>query len=91
MEALAAFGVACNVLQVIEFSKNAVILCKQIYIQGSSIENQHVRESSDDISRAARQQRSWIKTLQSTKRPLNATESQLADVADKCICSAESL
>ena len=50
MEALAAFGAACNVLQVIDFSLTAIKLCKQFYEHGASIDNLDLERRSQLIA-----------------------------------------
>ena len=49
MEALAAFGVACNVMQVISFSKEAISLSLEIYKEGTSVDNHNLEQSSKEI------------------------------------------
>ncbi|CAK7219018.1 hypothetical protein SCUCBS95973_003679, partial [Sporothrix curviconia] len=38
MEALAVFGIACNVIQVISFTRETILLCKTIYTSGVPID-----------------------------------------------------
>ena len=88
MEALAAFALACNVLQVIDFGKNAVILYKQISKHGTPKDHHLLRETSAQISTAARNVQAGLQGSPSSCGPLNATETQLQDVARHCVETA---
>ena len=91
MEALAAFGIACNVMQVISFSKDAISLSLQVYKEGASVDNQNLAQLSREIARAAENVQSQLGQARQPNRQMSPTEFQLRDVAGQCLATAKSL
>ena len=90
MAELAAFGVACNAMQVIDFGIQTIALCWKIYKHGSLEEHAAMDDRSKKVSESAKDLRQWLGQLKS-RRSLSATESQLQEIASKCADAADEL
>lgn len=75
MEAIAAFGLACNVLQVAETSLKVATIFKQAYKHDSVKENEDALRLSDNLSSAVDELRSSI------QQPLSKDDAELNDIA----------
>lgn len=92
MEGLAAFALACNVLQIISTGGEAIKICREIYKEGSSFDNQELHRRSELIARPIQTIQTWFDSfIASGRQPLSATEAQLWDVATKCLAIAREL
>lgn len=81
MEPLAAFGLACNVMQVIDFSLKAVSVCRQIKKHGTTSERKRLSEEMDRICDAADRTKNAFLTPGIT----DPNEIKLQQEAEKCI------
>lgn len=56
MEAVAAFSLACNIIQVAELSRGILRNVQEIQssMKGSSLENQYLQEATDHFEEAIR-------------------------------------
>lgn len=88
MEGLAAFAVACNVLQVIDSAVTAIGLCKQVYKHGASIDNLDLEQKSNLVAESSK---SLLDSQHNLATAATRTESQLRDVAAKCLRTADDL
>lgn len=72
MEALAVFGIACNVIQVISFSHEVLSTCKRLYRDGSP--QPDLEKNSDQLQRLS------TKLLQSIDEPRSTLSRQEYDL-----------
>ena len=70
MEALAGFGLAANILQVIDFSSRLLSAGHQIYQKGSSIQNKELEIAISDFKSQNDQLKSWARPDPATLGPL---------------------
>ena len=91
MDPLSAFGLACNVLQAIDFGLKAIKTFKELSTTGNTSANQDIIERSQGIEKASKGIRNILHQYHATPKPLTATETALQDIADRCIQSAEAL
>ena len=91
MEAPAAFGLACNVVQTIAFAKEAVGTCRQIYKHGASVDNENLKRRSQQLRIASERVVSWKSDLAGQEKELTTADSQLHDVSKSCIQTVELL
>ena len=82
MEAIAALGLACNVMQVISFSLEVISVAKQVATSGA-IEP----DLADRASRLSELSSSLDESLSGLPTPLAPPQHELKEVAQKC-CSA---
>ncbi len=80
LEALAAFGLACNVLQVINFVQEGVQIGKTIYDTGCLDPN--LADTTDCLTRGLD---GLKKSLETATKPLNRDEQGLLDIAQSCL------
>ncbi len=85
IEALAAFGIACNVMQVISFAHNAVHIGKAIYETGS------LDPTLAQTTHCLAQGLERLKTSLENQPPLCAEEQELLDIANGCIVTVANL
>lgn len=88
MEALAAFGIACNVMQVVSFSHEIFNLAQRIAQDGSP--DASLADKSAQLSDLSQDLQGSLKMQQQTK-PLTENQQRLQRLAKKCLNSAESL
>ena len=81
MEAVAAFGLACGIIQIIDFSTKVVKKCREIYRDGALSDNDEVEV--------------WARNLLNIRSDLdlegNHGEDDLLDLGSKCASTAEEL
>ena len=70
MEALAGFGLAANILQVIDFSSTLLSVGHQVYQKGSSIQNEELELVINDFNAQNDQLESWARPNLATLGPL---------------------
>ena len=70
MEALAGFGLAANILQVIDFSSRLLSAGHQIYQKGSTIQNAELKIAISDFKAQNNQLKSWVPPDPATLGPL---------------------
>lgn len=90
MEAIAAFGLACNVIQVISFGLQAADVCKQIYSKGSADGVSEVTITAHHLEELSQCLQKSINGAAHAK-PLTKEDSQLLDIAIKCSETAAKL
>lgn len=88
MDPLSAFGLACNVTQMISFSLEAIKTFKEISNTGSTAANEAMAKSSGQIEGAGKGIQDWLRQYQVTSKPLTTTETALQDVAAQCVQTA---
>ena len=85
MSGLEAFGLACNIIQIISFAHETVSLCQTIYNGRSP--STHLKETAQSLADLSAQIHSDCQAIQ----PLNADERSLVDIANKCNIAARAL
>ena len=90
MEAIAAFALACNVVQVVDFGLKAASKCREIYREGRSIEHQDLNYTSKHLAEITENLSASILYAR-TNKPLTKEEHELADLAAKCTKTATDL
>ena len=83
MEALAAFGLACNVMQVIEFSITAARWCKEIYDTSQTASNESLDRNAHRLSETTARLSSSIEAWKG-RRGIEADEEELLTHARGC-------
>jgi len=86
MEALAVFGIACNVIQVINFAHETTSLCKRVYQTGSLDCN-----LAENGLRLGELSRALAEQLSTHSQPLTRSDKALLDIANKCTEAARNL
>lgn len=86
MEALAIFGIACNVMQTINFAHETISIVKRIHQSGSP--EQGLVEIGQHLSEAAG---NLHQELSKRPKPLNRPEHDLIETARKCMVAAKEL
>jgi hypothetical protein len=61
MEAVAAFGLAVNVLQVVDFASKVLTTGHQIYQAGATVHNAELEVVVNDFSILSKRLRSWVR------------------------------
>lgn len=87
MESVAAFAVACNVMQVIQTGLKTITLCKTIY-KGKS-PDPNTAENSTAIGNAAQELQRSLASMSSAN--LASGEKELAGIANKLVTTADAL
>lgn len=85
MSGVEVLGLACNVLQIIDYASNTVTLCKNIY-QGRS-PSPDLKSHASDLESLSAQVQSHVQGLQSR----TASERKLSDIGNKCNIAARAL
>ena len=85
MEAVAAFALACNALQVIGYGKDTLLLLRDFYKHGSLKAHQSVAEHAKQLSRPTEELQSLIQQTEASGKVLTAQQRQLRDTAGECI------
>lgn len=98
MEAIAAFGVACNVMQAIEFSFKTISLANEILKTGSTSKDKRLSAYAKEIMQSTRQVEDWLKKLELEEPQLPSSSSppppyrqRLQEVAKRCEANANEL
>lgn len=86
MEPLAAFSLACGVIQIVDFSIKALTMCKEIYEHGVLSEYEDVEAISNHLTDLRKDLR--LPTPGDTEIPL---DKRLLDLATKCSATAAEL
>lgn len=86
MEALAIFGIACNVMQTINFAHETISIVKRIHQSGSP--EQGLVEIGQHLSEAAG---NLHQELSKRPKPLKKPEHDLIETARKCMVAAKEL
>lgn len=90
MEAIAAFALACNVVQVVDFGLKTASKCAEIYKDGSSIEHQDLNYTSKHLAEITGNLNASILHPR-TNKPLTQDEHELAELAARCTKTANDL
>ena len=85
-----ALGLASNVIQFVEFSINATDKLRQIYKNGATIEQKDLASTADHLSAVTTGLRVSLRNAQ-THKALSRSETQLLDLADRCMGTASKL
>ncbi len=86
MESLAAFSLACGVIQIVDFSTKALTKCKEIYDHGALSEYHDVEEISNHLTGLQKDLR--ISSPRGTEIP---SDKSLLDLVTKCSATAAQL
>jgi hypothetical protein len=86
LEVLAAFGLACNVMQVIAFASETASVCMNIYHKG-----QYDGDLAGVVAGSIKFCRELETTLRTVPKPLNSDEQQFLDVATQTLAAAQEL
>lgn len=86
LEPLAALGLACNILQLIEIGCNTIKLAKNIYQSSTPVIDKALQENAAVLSTISSE-------VKGAKRPasLSKLDQQLVTIADKCFAAARDL
>ena len=95
MEAIAAFGLACNVIQVVDFSTKVAAKCKELYKDGASSENKDIESMAKHLTDLS----TGLKSPSAVQRPGSVPHScqdeqdlqDLQELAQKCSGTATEL
>lgn len=90
MEAIAAFGLACNVIQVVDFGLKIASKFREIYDEGRTIEHQDLDYTSKHLAEINEKLSASIQNAR-TNKPLTKDDHELQDLAVKCARSARDL
>ena len=82
MEAIAAFALACNVVQVVDFSLKIVSKYKEIYNEGTTLGHQDLDYKAKHLAEMSEKLNESILNIRTTK-PLTKDNSDLQDLAIK--------
>ena len=90
MDPCTAFSLACGVIQIVDFSAKAVVMCKEVHAYGSLLKNQdleeitkHLIDLQNDLSLPSNAQ-----NLGSSQLP---DDRGLEELAEKCSMTAQKL
>ena len=87
---MSALGLACNIIQIVDFSLEAVTKFRELYNDGSSSENREL----EDITIRLKGLRANLVTVDPTtgqSRPVFVDDKELQDLADECCKTADGL
>lgn len=91
MEALAAFALACNVIQVIDASLRSVAACYQVYKDGAPRQHLDVQEINESMRSALHCVRESLSQLPQNNCALTLAETKLDFIARKCLSVTDDL
>lgn len=91
MEAIAALGLACNVMQVFEFTTTTARWCKQIYETGQTAANEDVDRNSQCLSESTARLSEAIANASTAHSVIARDEHELLNQARDCKGLAENL
>ncbi|KAF2873771.1 hypothetical protein BDV95DRAFT_353084 [Massariosphaeria phaeospora] len=87
MEPLAAFGLAANILQVVDFSAKLLSAGHQIYQAGSTVQNAELALVAQDLRSLNNKLKMWARPDQTALGPLTQDRQALEELA----CESESI
>jgi hypothetical protein len=90
MEGIAAFALACNVIQVVDFALKTASKCQQIYKEGRTTEHQDLDYTTKHLAELSEKLSESLKNAK-TSKPLTKDDQELQDLALKCEESARDL
>lgn len=79
MEPLSALGIACNIMQVISFSYEAISVTRRVYDKG--VVNEELVDKAADLEKLTS---SVGNALKNSKQPSTAAEKEIVQIAKKC-------
>lgn len=90
MEPVAAFSLACGIIQVVSFSKDLVHICKALYNQGSLTEHADILASAEHLKslQSKLEGQRLIEEVSANPQPIDA---ELLELAQKCSQTAQKL
>jgi len=91
MEAIAALGLACNVLQVFEFTTTTARWCKQIYETGQTASNEDLDRNGQRLSESTARLSKAISNASRARDTIARDEKELLVQAHDCTGLAERL
>jgi len=69
MDPISAFSLACNVIQVVEFSIESAKVCKELYDSGSIDENNRIEKYTADITAANKDLQAALRSGKTAGKP----------------------
>ena len=90
MEAIPAFALACNVIQVVDFGLKTASKYREIYKEGSAIEHQDLEYTTKHLAEITGNLSTSIQNAR-TNKPLTKDDNELQNLAQQCTESADNL
>ncbi len=90
MEGIAALSMACNVLQIIDYSQKVIKTCREIHERGSTQEHQAISENVAHLVLASKTVQDELKAVPAAQ-PVLPIQKSLVSLAKKCIDIANRL
>ena len=88
MEALAVFGIACNVIQVISFTHETISICKAVYNSGAPFDSAYTSKIVGDYEKICDDLQ---RKIQYAGSGACAEEKELFNIASDCLLAAKKL
>lgn len=88
MEAIVAFGLACNVVQVVDFALKVTSKCAEIARTGSTLEVQDYQNTSNQLANLTE---GLNAAIDRAPKPLTRDDQDLLDLSRKCSGAAAEL
>ena len=89
MDAIAAFSLACNVIQVVQFSMDVVSTCRELYREGSLSKYDHLEYMTNHLIGLRNALDST--TVQGNQNIGQCQDQALLDLSEKCSTTAKEL
>ena len=89
MDAIAAFSLACNVVQVVNFSMDVVSICRELYRGGSLSKYDHLEDMTNHL--IGLRDALDSPTAQGNQNLRECQDKALLDLAEKCSTTATEL
>lgn len=89
MDAIAAFGLACNVVQVVHYSIDVVSMCRELYREGSLSKYDHLEHMTNQLIGLRNALDS--PTAQGNQNIGQCQDQALLDLAENCSTTAKEL
>ena len=89
MDAIAAFSLACNVVQVVDFSMDVVSICRELYRDGSLSEYDHLEHMTNHLIGLRNALESPM--AQGNQNIGQCQDQALLDLAEECSTTAKEL
>ena len=86
MDPISALSLACNVIQLVEFSVESVKVCKELYDNGSLDENEKIEKYTADITAANKDLQATLRNCKPGSKP-----SKILQVAQDASATANEL
>ena len=86
MDPISALSLACNVIQLVEFSVESVKVCKELYDNGSLDENEKIEKYTADITAANKDLQAALRNCKPGSKP-----SKILQVAQDASATANEL